>query len=84
VDTAAMAREMLAECRDREQSARTVPDDGEAALVRAEVRRLAAGAGVRIRTARLDTTVVVVRLDAAVWHEDAATMRRELAPADGR
>jgi hypothetical protein len=83
VDTAALAAQLLAECREREQSARTVTDDGDAAAVREEVRRLAAAAGLRIRTARMGSAVVVVRLDAAVWHEDTATMRRKLSPPDG-
>jgi hypothetical protein len=42
------------------------------------------GARLPATLRRLDATVVVVRLDAAVWQEDAATMRRKLTPADGR
>ena len=49
---------------------------------RAVLRRRAREAGLRIRTARLDDTVVVVRTDARLWSEDAATMRRKLRPAD--
>lgn len=65
-----------------EQAARTIPDDREAVAVRKRVRELARAAGVGVRTARLGATVVVVRVDAAVWHESAATMRRKLAPHD--
>ncbi|QIG43349.1 hypothetical protein G5V58_11750 [Nocardioides anomalus] len=72
------------QARDHEQAVRRVPDDDVARDVRARVRALAAGSGVRIRTARIDDTVVVVRLDAAVWDDDTATMRRKLGlPADG-
>ena len=38
--------------------------------------------GVRIRTARMGDTVVVARLDARLWKDDAATMRRKLTPRD--
>lgn len=62
-----------------EQCARRVPDDAVAAEVRRRVRRLAREDGVAVRTARLGDTVVVVRLDAQVWEQDAATMRRKLA-----
>lgn len=83
MDPADTALEMLAECRAHEQSARTVSDDSDAAAVRATIRRLAAAEGLRIRTARMGQAVVVVRLDAELWHEDAATMRRKLTPTDG-
>jgi hypothetical protein len=77
-----VAAEMWAVARSEEQCARRIPDDADAAAVRAAVRALARTEGVRIRTARMDDAVVVVRLDAAVWAEDAATMRRKLAPPD--
>jgi hypothetical protein len=35
---------------------------------------------MRIRTAQMDDVVVVARLDASVWHDDAATMRSKLTP----
>jgi hypothetical protein len=38
---------------------------------------------VRIRTARMDSTVVIARLDAAIWQDGAATMRRKLTPPAG-
>ena len=34
----------------------------------------------RLRTARMDTAVVVVRVDADLWKQDAATMRTKLTP----
>ncbi|MCU1474074.1 MAG: hypothetical protein JWQ92_2142 [Amnibacterium sp.] len=64
-----------------EQCARRIAAEDEAALVRLELRRLGRRNGVRIRTARMGDAVLVVRLDAAVRHEDAATMRQELTPA---
>jgi hypothetical protein len=51
--------------------------------VRADLRSLARDAGVRIRTARMESTVVIARLDAAIWQDDAATMRRKLTPPAG-
>lgn len=72
---------MLAECVTSEQSVRRVTATDEASAVRAELRALARADGVRIRTARLDDTVVVVRVDARIWHDDAATMRRKLTPS---
>ena len=71
---------MLDECATREQCARRVPDDLEASDLRAALRRHARDRGVRIRTARISDTVVAVRLDAAIWHDDTATMRAKLAP----
>jgi hypothetical protein len=75
-----LAARIWAEARSAEQCVRPVPDDVLAAEVRRRVRRLAAADGVRVRTARIGDSVVVVRLDAAVWTQDAATMRRKLAP----
>lgn len=46
----------------------------------AELRRLARAEDLRFRTARLADTVVAVRLDAAVWREDAAQMRDKQTP----
>ncbi|RKS77956.1 hypothetical protein CLV35_1661 [Motilibacter peucedani] len=75
-----LAQEMFAQCVAEEQSARWVSTDDEASRLRAELRRLARAAGVRVRTARAGDSVVVVRLDAAVWDEDATSMRRKLTP----
>ena len=82
MDVEAVARAMVDTATAEEQCVRRVPGDADAAAVRARVRTLARQRGLRIRTARLDDTVAVVRLDAAVWHQDAATMRRLLAPSD--
>ena len=71
---------MLTECVAAGQSARRVADDADAAAVRAALRARARASGTRIRTARLDDTVVVARTDAALWTDDTATMRRKLTP----
>jgi hypothetical protein len=76
----ALAHGLWTTARSEEQSARRIPDDHVADAVRIRIRQLARADGVRIRTARMDDAVVVVRLDAKVWTEDAATMRRKLAP----
>jgi hypothetical protein len=83
VDTAALAAEMFAACLAEGQAARRVPSDDDVATVRADLRNLAKDAGVRIRTARMDSTVVIARLDAAIWQDDVATMRRKLTPSAG-
>lgn len=73
-----IAADMWRTARSTEQCTRSVADDELAARVRAEVRALAATDGIGVRTARIDGAVVVVRVDAAVWSEDAATMRAKL------
>lgn len=75
-----LAHELWTQCLAEEQSARRVTCETEADEIRAQVRRLAREAGVRIRTACMGDSVVVVRLDARVWNDDAATMRRKLTP----
>lgn len=82
MDVEREALSMLDAAETREQCVRTVPDDGDAAALRARIRSLARDRRLRIRTARLGAAVAVVRTDAAVWGEDAATMRRKLTPAD--
>ena len=74
-----LAARIWSTAREEEQCVRRIPDDRMAAAVRQRVRELARADGIRIRTARSGEAVVVVRLDAQVWHEDAATMRRKLA-----
>jgi hypothetical protein len=76
-----LATDMWAVARSEEQCARVIPDEQLAAAVRSHVRSFAQQDGVKIRTARLDDTVVVVRLDAKIWTDDTATMRRKLTPA---
>lgn len=80
VSSEQLATEMWSTARSEQQCARVVPDDGVAREVRERVRRLALADGIKVRTARLGDTVVIVRLDAEVWNEDAATMRRKLTP----
>ncbi len=76
-DTAA---QMYAECVRSEQSARTVSADDEASAIRQEIRSLARADGLRIRTTRMDDTVVAVRLDAQLWKQSTAIMRETLTP----
>jgi hypothetical protein len=57
-------------------------DDLEAEGLRAALRRLGRARDVRLRTARMDETVVVARLDAQLWQDDRATMRAKLTPQD--
>lgn len=82
MDPEALAAAMLDAVVADGQHATRVPDDADAEAVRAALRALARRREVRIRTARLDDAVVAARLDAALWEDDAATMRRKLAPAD--
>lgn len=77
-----LAAVLLDEAVEQEQATRRIRSNDDAAAVRAIVRRLARQRGVRIRTARIDETVAVVRTDAAIWTDDAATMRAKLAPPD--
>jgi hypothetical protein len=84
MDADRIAHEMLAECDADGQSARVIAGDAAADETRSEIRRIARASGVRIRTARMGDTVVAVRVDAAIWREDAATMRRLLTPRERR
>lgn len=79
MDVLRVAESMLAECESAGQSARRVPA-GSADDLRRELRARARHQQVRIRTARMDDVVVVARLDASLWQDDAATMRAKLAP----
>ncbi len=71
---------MLRDCVEVGQAARRIAGDADAAAVREALRAAARSSGVRIRTARLDDTVVVARTDATLWTDDTATMRRKLTP----
>lgn len=73
------AADIWAIARDQEQCVRRVESDEVAARIRDEIRRLAARDRIKVRTARLADTVVVVRLDARVWRQDAVTMRTKLS-----
>jgi hypothetical protein len=76
-----MARTLLnAAIRDEQAVYQLSPADDVSAL-RAEIRRLARAEGIRIRTGLLDGDVLaVIMADAALWGEDAATMRGKLRP----
>jgi hypothetical protein len=80
VDVSSVAQDMFARVVEAEQCVRVVESDADAAALRAELRRLAKVEHLSIRTARLDDTVVAVRLDAAVWRESPDVMRAKLTP----
>ena len=75
-----LAEDMYEQCLAEGQAARDVPTEPARVGLRADLRRLARVAGVRIRTADRDGVVLVARLDAAVWRDDAATMKAKLTP----
>lgn len=79
-DLRRLADLMFAETVRDGQSARRVPDDADAERLRALVRDFGTEQAVRLRTARLDDSVLVARLDAQVWRDDRATMRAKLTP----
>lgn len=80
LESGQLAMKMWSITRSQQQCALVVPDDGIAREVRERVRRLALADGIKVRTARLGDSVVIVRLDAQIWTEDTATMRRKLTP----
>lgn len=80
MDAQDLAAKMMAECAGDGQSARTVVADADAAALRQALRESARAGQIRIRTARMDTAVVVVRVDADLWNQDSATMRAKLTP----
>ena len=75
-----LAAKMLAQAAVDGQSARTVPSDADAQALRRALRELSRADAIGIRTARIGTAVVVVRVDADLWKQDAATMRTKLTP----
>ena len=75
-----LTREMLEQCIRVGQSARRVTDDTEAKTLRATLRHAARLRQLRIRTARINDTVVLVRVDSELWTDDTATMRAKLTP----
>ena len=77
-----LAAEMLEQCISTGQSARRVADDIEAQALRMALRHAARLQQLRIRTARIDDTVVVVRVDADLWSDDTTTMRVKLTPPE--
>lgn len=72
--------EMYAECVADGQSARIVADESDRLRLRAELRLRARTGGVRVRTADRGGVVLIARLDAAVWQDDAATMAAKFTP----
>jgi hypothetical protein len=77
---ATFAAQMLEQCIADGQSARRVSTSGDADVLRHALRQAARDQHVRIRTAYIDDAVVVVRTDADLWNDDAATMRAKLTP----
>lgn len=71
---------MLAQAAAEGQSVRAVVSDADAEALREGLRGLTRAEQIGIRTARMDTAVVVVRVDADLWNQDAATMRSKLTP----
>lgn len=80
VDAYELAAQMLTQARVDGQCARTVVSDADADALQHALRKLSRTDQVGIRTARIDNAVVVVRVDAQLWSQDAATMRRKLTP----
>jgi|GEM_PF-1998758 len=73
-----VASQMLNECVAAGQSTCSV-DPSDVGALRAELRRLAKDMGLKVRTADLgDGLVAIVRVNAAIWNDDTATMRRKL------
>ncbi len=79
MDVHRVAETMLAECESAGQPSRRVPA-AAADDLRVELRATARQQQMRVRTAQTDDVVVVARLDACLWEDDAATMRAKLAP----
>ncbi len=72
-----IASELLSSCMDAGQASRYVPPN-DVDHVRDEIRRLARGRDVHIRTAVLEGSLVVIaRLDSDVWSNDTAVMREK-------
>jgi hypothetical protein len=79
-----LARRLLDEAIEREQSSARVDDGWIQVDVRREVRRLSRERGVRIRTGIVESRVVVILVSAALWREPAAVMRTKLGITDDR
>ena len=80
MDAQQLAGTMLERAIVEQQAAHRIAPEDDVSAVREQVRRLARERGVRIRTGVVGDALVVVRADADVWHESAATMRRKLSP----
>jgi hypothetical protein len=77
-----LSRRLFAGARDREQAAHRILPSDDVEAIRRDVRRLARAEGVHIRTGIVDDALVVIRADAELWTESAATMREKLRPRD--
>ena len=78
-----LADEMMAECLASGQSTRRVATE-QIEQLRASLRRAGRDAGLKVRTATIDGSLVAVaRLDAALWNDDTATMKKKLGLASG-
>ncbi len=75
-----VATALFEECAREGQAALTVPGEADADRIRERLRALATEHGIRIRTSWTDGAVLVIRLDAALWQQDAATRRAKLTP----
>ena len=71
---------MLAQTATQGQSTRTVLTDADADARRQARGELSGADHIGIRTARMDTKVVLVRLDADLRHQDGATICSKLTP----
>ena len=80
MDPHALAHDLFRRAELEEQTAHRLDSGDDVEAVRQQVRRLARERGIGIRTAVMGDVLVVVRADAAIWAEPAATMREKLTP----
>lgn len=81
-DTKDLAGRLLEAARVNEQASHRIAPADDVESVRAEIRRLAREVDLRIRTGIVDGALVVVRADAALWHEPTSVMKTKLRPRD--
>lgn len=81
-DTKRLASRLLEAARVHEQASHRIEAADDIESVRAQIRRSAREAGIRIRTGIVDGALVVVRADAALWHEPTSVMKAKLRPRD--
>ncbi|QNE35225.1 hypothetical protein [Leifsonia shinshuensis] len=81
-NTERLASRLLESARVHEQASHRIAPTDDIEAVRAQIRRSAREAGIRIRTGIVDGALVVVRADAALWHEPTSVMRAKLTPGD--
>lgn len=80
VDAHDLAAKMLAQAAAGGQSACTVLSDDDADALHQKHSRLVSCRPDRLPPARMHTAVVVIRVDADVWSQDAAMTRAKLTP----